>query len=221
MFLPTHCPACRAVGAAPCASCVGRLRAAPRLALPGGIDAAVSLFAYDGVGRDLVTALKYRNHRDAISVLSAALAAAIIGQGLEPDLVTHVVTTAERRRVRGFDQAELLARLVARELGVTHRTVLRRLDAGHQTGRDVTARAAARFQARCPVPTRVLVVDDVRTTGSSLAGAAAALRDAGAVTVWAGTLAATPKTHPSNAVASSTLNLIDAVPATPGQARGG
>lgn len=192
MFLPRSCPICRRPGPAPCDACIRQLRPPPALTTPVGVDHSVCLFAYEGVGRELIQRLKYANHRDAVAVLCRVSAETLVARGARPGLVTWVPTSDERRRRRGFDQAEVLASHIARDLSVPCQAGLRRCDPGHQTGRSQRARSAARFAPVGPTSDEVLVVDDVRTTGSSLAAAAAALREAGAEVVWSLTLAATP-----------------------------
>jgi predicted amidophosphoribosyltransferase len=146
--------------------------------------------AYAGAARVLLLALKYRNRRDALAWCATAVAR------LAPavDVVTWAPTAPGRARERGFDQAELLARAVARQLGVPARRLLRRDGTGAQTGRSAAARRAGpRFRAPAVHPPgRVLLVDDIGTTGATLAGAAAALRAAGATEVHARTVAWTP-----------------------------
>jgi predicted amidophosphoribosyltransferase len=98
------------------------------------------------------------------------------------DLVVWAPTSKARRRQRGFDPAEVLARPAARRLHVPARPVLVRVGGGAQTGRDLAARTGdpPRFVARRRVQGAVLLVDDVLTTGTTLASAAAVLRHAGA-----------------------------------------
>lgn len=178
-----------------CAACAERLAPPPEAGELRGLDAAVALFAYDGAGRQVVGALKFRNHRDAVASLAPMLAGAADAAAAPAtiDVVTWIPTTAARRRARGYDQARLLATAVARTLGVPVRALLRRADDGVQTGRDRAARSAVAFHPRrTAAGASVLVVDDVRTTGASLSAAAVALRSAGATTVLGATLAATP-----------------------------
>jgi predicted amidophosphoribosyltransferase len=151
----------------------------------------VALFAYEGAGRAVIARLKFANHRDALAPMATMLAAAI---DAPVDLVTWVPTSAGRRRERGFDQAELIARAVARSLGVPARATVRRTGRSPQTGQGRSQRLTTRFVPRRPVPGSVVaVVDDVRTTGASLVGVARAVRDAGAVGVVGATFAATPR----------------------------
>jgi predicted amidophosphoribosyltransferase len=139
----------------------------------------VALLAYDGPGRALVARLKYRNERAALGRLAAALAGAAPGGA---GVLTWVPTSAARRRQRGFDQAELLARAVGRRLGLRCRPLLRRRPGPAQTGRSRAERRAAppTFTARRPTTGTVLLVDDVVTTGATASAAARALRAAGA-----------------------------------------
>jgi predicted amidophosphoribosyltransferase len=110
------------------------------------------------------------------------------------DLVTWAPTTAERAATRGFDQAELLARRVARRLGLPCHRLLRRRPGPAQTGQDAASR---RFGPRFISSPRswghrILIVDDIVTTGATLAAAADALRLAGAIDVSAVAAARTP-----------------------------
>lgn len=191
MFLPVTCPVCGARGAAPCAGCAAQLRRAPALPDPPAVDSCAALLAYEGVGRELVARLKYRNARASLPVLARAMAA--LADRDTVGAVTWVPTTAGRRRARGFDQARLLARAVAADLRLPCPGLLLRHPGPAQTGRAVEARRAGpSFDAIGPVPARVLLVDDVVTTGATVAAAARALRAAGAEQVHVLAAARTP-----------------------------
>jgi ComF family protein len=200
MFLPTSCPVCGAQGPAPCAGCAAELRRAPALPAPAGVDSCVALLSYAGAGRELVARLKYRNARGSVPFLARGMAAMVPapvdtpGQRSGIDIVTWAPTTPARRRSRGFDQARLLARAVARELGVPCRPLLRRQAGPAQTGRDAAARRhGPAFTARRAVEgRRVLLVDDVVTTGATVTAAARALGAAGAGEVHVVAAARTP-----------------------------
>ena len=179
VLLPASCPICHRPGPAPCADCRAELRSAGAAPLPTGVDGCVAVLAYEGAGRELIARLKYRNARSSLAWLAEQMARAVDPAAV--DVVTWVPTTADRRRQRGFDQAELLARHVARRLRRPCRELLARRGGPPQTGRDAAARrqGPALVARHRGVPLRVLLVDDVITTGSTVTAAARTLRDAG------------------------------------------
>jgi predicted amidophosphoribosyltransferase len=150
------------------------------------------VFPFDGTGRRLVLALKYANGRTLVKPIARAMAR-LVPQG-SVDVVTWAPTSRARRRERGYDQAELLARAIAWRLGLPCRRLLVRAgDARPQTGRSRAERLAGpSFTARGRTGRRVLVVDDVVTTGATLRNAASVLRRAGASQVRCIAAAATP-----------------------------
>lgn len=143
---------------------------------PAGIRAA---FAFEGVARELIVALKFRHRRSAAGVLAAQMVRRLRLEHV--DVVTWAPTSARRVRRRGYDQAEAIARAIARQLGVPCRRLLYRSHGGPQTGKSRADRLAGpAFRARQPrTGLAVLVVDDVVTTGATLRTAAEALRSAG------------------------------------------
>jgi predicted amidophosphoribosyltransferase len=170
------------------------MRAPVPVPAPPGVDAWCAPFTYDGVARELVARVKYRNARAATPWLADAMAALLRTRGLgRVDAVVWAPTTAARRRGRGFDHAQLLAEEVASRLGRPVSGLLVRRDGVAQTGRPSVQRRRGGPEFRAVAsPPRILLVDDVTTTGATLRAAAGALRRAGAVHVVAVTAARTP-----------------------------
>lgn len=194
MMFQIRCAGCDAPGAAVCTTCrFALLGPRPR---PGahGVHAAVP---FTGRARRVVLGLKYRNRRQVARHLAGLVVNAVVvnGDHREVDLVTWAPTSSARRRSRGFDQGELVARHVARQLGVPCRRLLVRSGpAATQTGRSRVERLnGPEFIARPSLDgRRVIVVDDVVTTGATMRAAAAALRHAGADEPRLYAIAATP-----------------------------
>lgn len=179
MLVPRRCPVCDRPGPAPCGRCIDDMRRAPSSwRPPPSLDDLRALVVYDGAARRLLTRLKYGNARASVPWLGRAMADLVRHDPV--DVVTWVPTTGARRRSRGYDQARILARAVARQAGLPCRRLLHRRPGPAQTGQSREARwHRPAFGAR-PIGGRVLVVDDIVTTGATMAAAAQALRTAGA-----------------------------------------
>lgn len=192
MVFSRRCAGCDRPGAVLCRTCRFALVARPPSDGPPGVVVAAP---YTGRVRDVLLGFKYRNRRAVAAHLAGLVVNRVAASGARPDVVTWAPTSTRRRRQRGFDQAELVARQVARQLGRPCRRLLERgTDPAPQTGRARTARLRGpAFRAHPAVPAaHVLLVDDVVTTGATLRAAASVLRSAGATEVTSVAVAATP-----------------------------
>jgi len=177
-LIPLEPPWCRRCGR-PSRTDVDRCPDCP----PGSIASVRSAFAYRGPAREAVHRLKFSGWRGVGEALAAALAAL----GPPPaDAVTWVPLAPRRRAERGFDQARVLAQALARELRLPAAAYARRVTAtSPQSRRTREERLRAMGGAfagipRRPAPPRLLLVDDVLTTGATASACAAALFQAGA-----------------------------------------
>ena len=157
-----------------CALCRSGLR---------GFDAAYSFGSYEGVLRELIHLYKYGKIKTLARPLSALLIQAL-PRDEAFDIVVPVPLYWRRRLQRGFNQSDLLARGLARRTGIPVVNALRRLrptatQAGlsNRSRRQNMVRA---FRSRNVAGKRILLVDDVMTTGATAASCALALKQAGA-----------------------------------------
>jgi len=189
-MLINRCSGCSEPGADLCRRCRFALVASRPVVTPAGIVAATE---FTGLGRDLVVGLKYRNRRHLAVYLAEQLS-----RRLDPtqiDVVTWAPTSGRRARRRGYDQAELLARALAARWRKPCRRMLFRRHGAPQTGQSRALRLIGPEFASRPTgrrAPRVLVVDDVVTTGATLHAARDALLAAGARSVVMAAVAATP-----------------------------
>jgi len=195
MIFASSCAGCRRPGPVLCRTCRLVLAAPPAMPTSGDVIAAVP---FVGRPREVILGFKYGNRRQLAHHLAGLVVNRILAAGIEPDdidVVTWAPTSSSRRHGRGFDQAELVARRVALQLGVPCRRLLRRVGAATpQTGLDRATRLHGPVFTAAPsvAGRRVLVVDDVVTTGSTLRSAARALEQAGAAEVRKAAIATTP-----------------------------
>jgi len=149
--------------------------------LPAGVDVARAPFVYDGPLASAIRGMKFSGWHALAGHLGAAMAELVPSWS---GTMTWVPLSRRRLARRGFDQAELLARTAGATLGLEVRGLLRRRRAtpaqARRTGHERRLALAGAFETWGPVPRRVVLVDDVLTTGSTAAAAAAALREAGA-----------------------------------------
>lgn len=144
--------------------------------------------SYDGPPKALLAGLKFERQRAA-----AVPIARFTGEALPflhaDTIVTHIPTITRHVRQRGYDHAQLIAASLAQAIDRPPRELLRRVGQQHQVGssrQDRLTQLKDAFVVRGVSEVkgaRVLLVDDVFTTGGTLMAAAKVLRDAGAKSV--------------------------------------
>lgn len=174
--LPERCYRCRKLSAGnlTCSSC----RKTSRLY---AVHVATE---YEGMAQQVIWRLKFTGARNAARCMSESMLP-LVDMTARGVCVVPVPTAATRVRQRGYDQATLLARELAKRRGFSCRNLLRRYGKTHQVG----ARRSQRLKQMHgafrvsklghATPKHVLLIDDVLTTGATLEAAAAALRTAG------------------------------------------
>lgn len=191
LLLPCRCVACEALCLGPgsrvwCARCAQGLPPWlwPRRALPEGLRSAWTLGPYDGPVGAAVRRAKYGADRLALAELGERLAQAAAGRLPRVDAVVPVPQRRWSTLTRGLWPTALLAAPVAQALAVPALHALRRRGGRAQAGLDHAARlenVRVAFEAQgTGVPARVLLVDDVMTTGATAQACAEELLCAGA-----------------------------------------
>jgi ComF family protein len=210
LALPARCVGCGREGPPLCPACEPALDA--RLELPPGTPIGLPAdipepllqlewcAPFAGVVRHALHDLKYAGERRIAEPLGRAVARRWSCAGAGGDLLVPVPVHADRARQRGYDQAELIAAVAARQLNLPMAPILERgratiaqfdLDRVH---RATNVQNAFRLRPGAPRadPLRgrwVVLVDDVVTTGATLAACAPPLLAAGAIGVSAVTVA--------------------------------
>jgi ComF family protein len=155
---------------------------------------------FAGMVRTALHALKYAGERRMAGPLGEAAAERWRRVGAGGDLIVPVPVHAERARLRGYDQADLVAAVIATRLSLPRAPILERqrrtvaqfdLDRAHR-GTNVAGAFRLKNGGRGALDLRgrwVILVDDVTTTGATLAACADVLMDAGALAVSGLTIA--------------------------------
>lgn len=213
LVLPLACAGCGATGVGWCARCaaqVDRLRRGPTVVVPwpepAGLPTVVAAAPYRDAVRRALVAFKDGGRRDLAGILAPALAAALAPYPAATGPVAVVLVPSSRAalRRRGDWPLESLARRAADLVGpaVAVVPVLRgtrpvadqaRLGRAERAANLSGAYAVRSGAARCVAGRAVVVVDDVMTTGATLAEAARALRAAGIPVLGAAVVAATER----------------------------
>lgn len=183
---PDRCTSCGVPGSALCAGCARDVPACPPLEPLPPLSRLTAGWLYEGAARSLVLGLKLRGMRGHAVPLAEAACRAAWRDGLAGDVVTWVPCSRRAAGVRGYDHAAVLARHVAERLGLPLAPLLDPKGSRYdQTGLGAAQRRnnlKDAFVAR-PVHARVVLVDDVMTTGATICTCARALLNAGAARV--------------------------------------
>jgi len=204
LALPGLCIGCGDEGPPLCAGCVSGLDvrlespAGVAIGLPGEVPAPLLQLdwctPFHGLARAALHAIKYGGEARLGDPLGAAVARRWARVGVGAEVVVHVPVHASRAKKRGYDQAELIARSAARDLGLRHLDALTRvrattaqfdLDRRHRAANVADAFAVRAGRERDIAGRWILLIDDVVTTGATLAACAAALEARGARAVSA------------------------------------
>lgn len=161
---------------------------------PPELNRAVAVFTYQPEIRDAVTALKYNDIRAIAPRLGTLMADAMPDTARSPvHALVPVPISRSRMRTRGYNQAELLARRISEITGVEVRTDLlaRTANNAPQAKAASSKERAANVRDAFTVTggleeMRIMLIDDVMTTGATLNSCASALKNAGAG--WVGAL---------------------------------
>ncbi len=165
------------------------------------LDSFTAVWYYKGNVRNAILRLKFHGARFLAVPLGRSLAMKLYETHPEGfDCLTWVPVSAKRKRKRGYDQSQLLAKAIGRELGIESQPLLKKVrDNPAQSG--VSAELRRRNVAGVYAPVgkidltgkRVLLIDDVFTTGSTAEECARVLREAGAGEVHCAAVAAAQK----------------------------
>lgn len=159
-----------------------------------GFDLCIHPCAYEGVVRDMVHRLKYKDKRDVAIAMAAMIKDVITKNNLSFDLVVPVPIHRKRLKKRGYNQSQLIAEELSNILNISHANVLERV---RDTPSQVLFNGDMRwynvkdaFQCRDDVAGKsILIVDDVITTGATIISCGEVLRASGASLITAASFA--------------------------------
>lgn len=160
------------------------------------LDGLTTLFSYAApAARELIHQIKYRGHTDAVNFLARYYQKKVLARLPRGEwAVAAVPLSKERRRTRGFNQSKLIAKKLAEPVYDYCELLTKKRDTKPQVKlrraeRQKNLTKAFAIKPGIEIPEQVILVDDVITTGSTLKEAVKVLRKAGAVKVWALTVA--------------------------------
>ena len=188
-IFPKTCFGCRRKGQYLCQGCLKELRD-PDVFYPKNADFAITSFSYRSPAiKKALLKLKSSSASDIAKEL-----AAVVSGDLAPYLkyggitvVSEIPMTSKRKRKRGFNQAEILARHVAGFLGLEYRPLLTKIretkpqaEIENREERLKNIKGVFKITETFSAPPFVVVVDDIITTGATMNEAAKVLKKSGA-----------------------------------------
>ncbi len=182
-----------------CAHCRTSLPEAEQCVKRGAYySACISVYYYEEAVADSVRRFKFRGMRQYAAAYGRLIAMQLLRRRVEFDVLSWVPVSDKRRRERGYDQTLLIAQSAAAELGVPCVQTLKKVlnnppqslqpDAAARRANVINAYRAVEPERFCGK--RVLLIDDVISTGATLSECSHTLRRAGAASVVGATLAA-------------------------------
>lgn len=198
LLFPPVCVGCGTYGSLLCSKCRSSLISVGHVDSDTGVIVSIhSIYAYDGAIRQAILQLKYNNVKALASPLGRLMKRYIKSNPLPVDTLVPVPLHPRRLRQRGYNQSLLLARQLGRltALPVVDGALARRKNTVPQVttsnmhARQLNVSDAFICRGRRLAGRHVLLIDDVCTTGATLAACADAMKAAGAASVRALTLA--------------------------------
>ncbi len=214
VLFPVHCAGCQKSGHVLCPSCIAQIQPLPspfcqRCGAPLSPDGKCKdcqyhplklsgqrvVSSYQEPLRTCIHALKYYGNTRLAEPLGLLLAQAYSRYDIQADIMIPVPLHSERQRQRGYNHAFLLAKVCSARSGiplledvlVRHRATIAQVDLNPKDRYQNVAgafRCTAAFATGALYGRRIIIVDDVSTTGATLEACAAPLFAAGAEAVW-------------------------------------
>ena len=167
---------------------------------PQFLDSVAAIWYYEGTVRSSILRYKFRGRRSYADAYGRLLAMELQKGGLEFDLITWIPISRMRKWKRGYDQVELVARAAGRELGLEPVPTLKKVRHNRpqsgihgQAERRANVLGVYKSLDRNVSDRRILLLDDILTTGATASEAARVLKTAGAAEVHCAVLAAAGK----------------------------